>query len=50
MEWENSKGEKGSSFTNVALYEENIKDYDAQLVLKTTINTGLTQWAGKWIY
>jgi hypothetical protein len=51
MEWENSKGEKGSSFTNVALYEENIKDYDAQLVLKTTINSqGLTQWVGKYIY
>ena len=50
-EWENSKGEKGSSFNDVALYEESIRQYDAWLTPKTTTNSqGQTVLEGKYIY
>lgn len=38
MEWVNSRGETGKDFTDVAIYKESIKEYDAFLREKTTTN------------
>jgi len=51
MDWENSKGQKGSSFVDVALYEENIEQDDAWLIPKTITNSqGQTELVGEYIY
>jgi hypothetical protein len=51
VEWINSKEDVGNNFTNVALFEESINQYDAILMPKTTTTPeGQTIWVGEYIY
>jgi len=47
-EWVNSKGKKSEDFTDVALYDESTKQFDAILIPKTITTAQGVQWVGKY--
>jgi len=47
-EWVNSKGKKSEDFTDVALYDESTKQFDAILIPKTITTAQGRQWVGKY--
>jgi hypothetical protein len=47
-EWVNRKGKKSEDFTDVALYDENTKQFDAVIIHKTITTAQGVQWVGKY--